>query len=147
MTGPRVTADTNILASGALRRRPDAAPVQLLDTWQAQRFILIVSDHLLTEVERALARPYFIQRIRDADRGAFLDLLRTDAVRTPLTVTVSGVATQAADDLVLATALSGDAQFLVTGDHKLLGLKTYEGVVIVSVHELLALLPGLQDGG
>jgi len=54
------------------------------------------------------------------------------------------VATQPADDLVLATALSGRAQFLVTGDHKLLGLKTYRGVVIVSVHEFLALLPGLR---
>jgi predicted nucleic acid-binding protein len=104
-----------------------------------------VSDHVLTEVERALAKPYFRQQLRDADRHTFLDVLRTDAVSTPLTVTVSGVATQPADDLVLATALSGDAQLLVTGDHKLLALKMYQGVIIVSVQEFLALLPGLMD--
>ena len=35
MTEPpvRVTVDANLLASGALRRRADAAPVRLLDTW------------------------------------------------------------------------------------------------------------------
>ena len=65
---------------------------------------------------------------------------------TPLTVAVEDVATHPEDDLVLATALSGGAQFLVTGDHKLLGLKTYRGLVIVSVREFLALLPGLQSG-
>jgi predicted nucleic acid-binding protein len=62
---------------------------------------------------------------------------------TPLTVTVEGVATHPEDDLVLATAVSGGAQFLVTGDHRLLALREYEGVVIVSVREFLALLPGL----
>ena len=144
MTRPRVTADANLLASGALRRHANAAAVRFLDTWRAQQFTLILSDHLLAEVERTLTKPYFVQRLSETDRTDFLGLLRTDAVITPLTAVVVGVATQPADDLVLATALSGNAQFLVTGDHKLLALKTYQGVIIVSVHEFLALLPGLE---
>jgi len=145
MTGLGVTADANLLTSGAVRRHPDAAPVRFLDGWRAGRFTLILSDHLLTEVERALAKPYFLQRLSEADRREFPRVLWTEAVITPLTVTVTGVATQSADDLVLATAISGGAGFLVTGDHKLLALKSYQGVIILSVHEFLAMLPGLRS--
>ena len=146
MTDVRVTADTNIVASGVarLRTRPDAAPVRFVRAWQAGQFTLVQSDPLLAEVDRTLANPYFTQRLPAAERQDFLALLRRRAVITPLTVTVAGIATHPEDDIVLATALSGNAQFVVTGDHKLLALKTYQGVIIVSVHEFLALLPGLE---
>jgi predicted nucleic acid-binding protein len=58
-------------------------------------------------------------------------------------VPVTGVASHPEDDVVLATALSGSAQYLVTGDHGLLELRTYRDLIIVSVHEFLATLPGL----
>lgn len=64
-----------------------------------------------------------------------------------MTAAVSGVATHPEDDLVLATALSGGAQFVVTGDYKLVrlkSLKSYEGLLLLNVHEFLATLPGLQ---
>jgi uncharacterized protein len=142
---PRVTADTNTLVSGVLRMRPDAAPVRFLDEWSAQHLTLVLSEHLLGEARATLAKPYFTQHITPARREAFLQQLRQDAVITPLTVHVQGIATHAEDDLVLATALSGNAQFVVTGDHKLLALKTYAGVIIVSVQAFLALLPGLTS--
>ncbi len=145
MTDVRVTADTNILASGVarLRTRPDAAPVRFVRAWQAGQFTLVQSDPLLAEVDRTLANPYFTQRLPAAERQDFLALVRRRAVLTPLTVTVAGIATHPEDDLVLATALSGAAQFVVTGDYQLVRLKTYEGVLLVSVHEFLATLPGL----
>ena len=145
MTEPavRVTADANLLASGALRMRSDAAPVRLIDTWRDGGFTLILSDPLLAEVERTLTNRYFTQRLPATDRHDFLALLRRRAVITPLTVTVTGIATHPEDDLVLAAALSGGAQFVVTGDYKLLTLKTYQGLILVSVHEFLATLPGL----
>ena len=146
MTDVRVTADTNILASGVarLRTRPDAAPVRFVRAWQAGQFTLVQSDPLLAEVDRTLAKPYFVQRLPAAERQDFLALLRRRAVITPLTVTVAGIATHPEDDVVLATALSGNAQFVGTGDYKLVRLKTYEGVLLVSVHEFLATLPGLR---
>ena len=145
MTEVRVTADTNILASGVvrLRTRPDAAPARFVRAWQAGQFTLVQSDPLVAELDRTLANPYFTQRLPEAERQAFLALVRRRAVIIPLTVTVSGIATHAEDDVVLATALSGNAQFVVTGDHKLLTLKSYQGLILLSVHEFLATLPGL----
>jgi predicted nucleic acid-binding protein len=44
------------------------------------------------------------------------------------------------DDAILATALSGKADFLVTGDRQLLRLGTYRGVRIVTARDFLTIL-------
>lgn len=146
MTDLLVTADTNLLVSGIerLRGRPEAATARFIRAWMADRFTLVLSDHLLAEIERTWDKRYFAERLRGDDRVAFRQLIRRRAVITPITVAVSGVATHPEDDLVLATALSGNASFVVTGDYKLLGLKVYEGLALVSVHAFLDILPGLE---
>jgi predicted nucleic acid-binding protein len=58
---------------------------------------------------------------------------------------VLGIATHPEDDVVLATALSGNAQFLVTGDYKLVERKHYQGLILVTVRAFLAMLPGLPS--
>ncbi len=82
---------------------------------------------------------------RTVQPGTTLGELRAQAIITPLTIIVSGVATHAEDDVMLSTALSGNAQFLVTGDYKLIALKQYQGVALVTAREFLAMLPGLTD--
>ena len=57
-----------------------------------------------------------------------------------ITTSVSGVATHPEDDLVLATAISGKADYLVTGDRQLLKLQEFEDVSIVSAAEFLLIL-------
>lgn len=44
------------------------------------------------------------------------------------------------DDLVLATALAGRADFIVTGDDDLLVLKTFSGIRILSPRQVLEIL-------
>jgi predicted nucleic acid-binding protein len=53
---------------------------------------------------------------------------------------VRGVATHWQDDRVIATALAGSADYLVTGDKELLRLKSYRTVRIVSPLEFLEIL-------
>jgi putative PIN family toxin of toxin-antitoxin system len=140
----RTTIDTNLLASGIVGFEVTGSPPgELLRVWQQGVVTLVLSQFIHDELANTLASPYFRRRLPEEQRRRFLELLGTDAEMTPLTVTVEGVATHPEDDLVLATAVSGGAQFLVTGDHRLLALREYEGVVIVSVREFLALLPGL----
>lgn len=57
-----------------------------------------------------------------------------------ITVEVHGVAAHPEDDLVLATALSGQADYLVTGDLKLQRLGTHQGVQILSPRAFLDVL-------
>lgn len=56
---------------------------------------------------------------------------------TELTVPVLGVATHPEDDLVLSTALSGQASILCTRDKHLLKLGSYQSLTILSLGELL----------
>ena len=50
---------------------------------------------------------------------------------------VSGVASHPEDDLVLATAISGAAEYLVTGDRQLLALGTFRDIRIVTARQFL----------
>ena len=112
----------------------------LLRAWQAGGFRLIISEHILTNLQRALAKTYFRRRLTAAETNAFLALLRQEAILVPITESVQGVAPDAEDDLVLATAMSGRADYLVTGDAAFLDLQTYRGVRIVSPRAFLGIL-------
>lgn len=122
--------DTNILASGALTS--STIPRQILAKWEERKFALVVSEYILQELERTLSKPYFRKFITADQRDAFIDLLRNDAIVTPLTTKVRGVATHPEDDIVLAIAESGKVSYIVTGDHGLQSLKEFKDVQIVS---------------
>ena len=62
----------------------------------------------------------------------------------PITAHVAGAASHPEDDLVLATAVSAGAQYMVTGDAQLRKLGSYEGVTIVSPRRFLEILS--QEG-
>src|SRR5438046_62447 len=105
--------DTNILASGLVRRNPTTAVVEVVAGWRARTFRLAVSDHIIAELARTLANPYFQRHITPQQARRFIVLLRRRATIVPITAEVSGVATHPEDDLVLATAVSVKADYLV----------------------------------
>lgn len=137
----RATFDTNVIASGVLGYERDAsAPGRILRRWLDGAFALITSDHLIAETKRTLANAYFVERVRSEVRLLTETALAQRAVRTDITAVVGGVASHPEDDLILATAVSAGADYLVTGDRQLLKLSAYEGVEIVSPRDFLSIL-------
>jgi putative PIN family toxin of toxin-antitoxin system len=137
----RAVLDTNVLASGIVKyATAEGTPARLLHLWQAKRFDLVVSAHILTELGSTLAEPYFRQRLTPEEIEEAVGPLRDEAILTTLTRQVSGIAAHPEDDLVLATAVSAGVDYLVTGDKPLQRLGTLEGVRIVSPREFLDLL-------
>ena len=122
--------DTNILASGAIK--PSSIPGQILKQWRDGKFELIISQHILSELEETLNKSYFRNILKTQDVDDLLELLISDASLTLIITKVAGVATHPEDDLVLATAESGKASFVVTGDHGLQNLKQFKDIKIVS---------------
>jgi uncharacterized protein len=112
----------------------------ILRAWNAGQFELVLSEPILAELERVLATPYFSRFFSANDRMDVIQSLRLDATIVEITVEVHGVATHPEDDLILATAVSGQVDYLVTRDRQLLRLGAYEGVRIVSTGEFLAVL-------
>ena len=140
-----VTVDTNALASGFVGDPHVSPPATILDAWRQRLFTLALSEHILTELSRTFTLPYFRRRLSTAEAEVNVLLLRQRARIVPLTVTVAGVATHPEDDLVIATAVSASADYLVTGDRPLVTrVPTYEGVRLLSPREFLTLLAELR---
>ncbi|MBA3947820.1 MAG: putative toxin-antitoxin system toxin component, PIN family [Herpetosiphonaceae bacterium] len=139
----RVLLDTNVLVSGLASRT--AAPGALLHAWRAGIFELVVSDPLITEVARTLQKPYFLKRLTNEQITQAIILLYTEGQRTVINVTVTGIASHTEDDLVLAAAVSGHADYLVTGDRDLQKLTLFQGVTVLSPRAFLDLItPNLE---
>ena len=142
----RAVLDTNVLASGFVEfATAERAPARLLRLWREQHFALVVSAEILTELLNTLADPYFRRQLTLEQIHAAQLLLQEEAIWTPLTVRVSGVATHAADDQIVAAAVSAQAEYLVIGDKKLQQLGACRGVRVVSPRTFLDLLQLTSD--
>jgi uncharacterized protein len=133
--------DTNVLAPG-LRgfANPDNTLGELLRRWRDGQFRLIVSRPILAELRRTLATPYVASALTERQRERAITLLQRWGTVAALTVRVVGIATHPEDDLILATAVSARADYLVTGDEKLLRLAEYQHVKIVTPRRFLHVL-------
>ncbi len=131
----RTTLDVNVLASGFPAEA--GTPAALIDHWTDLAFDLVLSEHILAGLARTWQKPYFQQRYRPDQVQQTLTLLRTEATLVVPVTTVRGVAADTEDDVVLATAIAGEAGFLVTGDRYLQALGQYETTVILSPRQFL----------
>jgi putative PIN family toxin of toxin-antitoxin system len=136
----RVVVDTNVLASAAIAQ-PGGALASFIQALRAGAFELVLSEHILDELARTLAKPYFTRRISPADSRTYQVAVARRAILATLSVTVQGVATHPEDDLVLAVAVSTSADFRITSDRQLQRVGSYEGVTIVSPARFLELHP------
>lgn len=132
--------DTNVLVSALLS---SGVPRKLLVAALAGDFRLCTSRVLLAEFQSVLARPKFAARlqqgrlspdavVRDLEAIAFV--VNPDEVRRI-------VPDDPTDDNVIATAVAGGADLIVTGDRRhLLPLKAVEGIPVVTAAEAVVRL-------
>jgi putative PIN family toxin of toxin-antitoxin system len=137
----RVVLDANVIVSGIARyayghTSPSRALLEAVDG----RYTLITSAAILAEVEVALSRAYFGDRFDERYLAEILAEIQGVAEKAELTQRVYGVATHWQDELVLSTALSAAADFLVTGDRELLGLEHPYVFRIIHPNEFLQVL-------
>ncbi len=139
----RLIIDTNILISGLLSER--SLPAHLIVLWREGKFDLLTSFEQLDEFMRVTRYPKIRERLSPALAGRLIGELRDVAVLLPKLPIVTA-SEDPDDNYLLATALAGAADFLVTGDKRdLLLLKIFEGTKIVTVRDFLAMhkrLPG-----
>ncbi len=137
---------TNVLASGlAGLSVPTSTPGRLLRAALDRRLTLVPLHFILDELERTLRKPYFAQRHSSAETRGLVAALARNATVVRISVRVREVATHPEDDRVLATARSGGAGYLVTGDKHLLALGAFHCVEIVSPAQFLGSLAAVEN--
>ena len=129
----RVLLDTNVVVSAILF---GGVPRQLLEAALAGDLDLVTSQPLLAELEMVLTRKFQFPTSMTASIRAELEAL--SALVEP--VQIERVTRTVADDLVLATAVAGAAEVLVTGDKELLGIGSYEDIPIQSPRDFADML-------
>lgn len=129
----RILLDTNVLISGILFQ---GTPRNLLDRAIRGELDLVTSPALLDELEDVLTRklkvPSELVRAVRPELESLADVVVPDEV--------PAVSRDPDDDQVLAAAVFGQADAVVTGDADLLVLEMHQGIRIMRPGDLLALL-------
>ncbi len=140
---PLAVLDTNLTVSGAIS--PHGLPNQVLRALQRDAFRLLSSRDLVEEVADVLGREHIRRRYRPDDPIVRAVLAaQQQAMIEPLPLDALPVhCRDPKDDPLLACALAGSADYIVTGDADLLALDGHSALGrlrIVTPRAFLALL-------
>lgn len=126
----RAVFDTNVYVSAFLSRNPTSPTQELIQRWKSGEFDLLVSDALIDELAEKLQH----KGISDGRIAEFLALLGKLAqwIEAPPEAVDALIPGDPDDDAILACAVSGKADYLVTYDphFDVLG-GSYQGISIV----------------
>jgi putative PIN family toxin of toxin-antitoxin system len=130
--------DTNVLISGTFWR---GVPRLLIRLARKKQIQVVTGQALLDELQSVLTRPDKPFRLSQAEASLIADDVLTYASSVVPTREVT-ICRDPDDNSVLACALAGRAEYLVTGDPDLLVLEKYEGVAIVKVRDFVQIFLG-----
>ena len=147
----RALLDANIFISYLLSPRKHSPVVTMVNLALSGRFRLLLAEDLVDELVRSVAKRAYLQgRIEPADVSELVHLLSQAGEIIPrITDEIPALTQDAKDDYLIAYALVGEADYLVTGDADLLALKQVDRMRIVTAQELLEVLgetPEMPEG-
>ena len=110
----RIVLDTNVLFSALIS--PHGPPDAIYRAWRTLRFEIVTSDTQLDEIRRASRYPKFKSILQPHRVGAMVNNLQRAIVLTHLPPI--GETDDPFDAFLLGMAVAGEADYLVTGDHR-----------------------------
>jgi uncharacterized protein len=143
----RVVLDTNVFVSSMLVKAGN--PAQVLDAWRAGRYELVISSSIVAEIRAVLAYPRIRRKyaVDDDDAEQLVALLEHDALFVSGNAEVSNaIPADTKDEKILACAIDGQADMIVSGDPHLLDLGECRRIPILTVRQFLTRLT-LEPGG
>ncbi|MDI6792587.1 MAG: putative toxin-antitoxin system toxin component, PIN family [bacterium] len=135
----KAVIDTNIFISGLISEKGKAAA--LINSWRKGNFVLVISPQLIDEFLKVVKRPHIKEKynIKEKQIKGLVKTIYKKALRVKGLYEVEK-SEDPKDNMFLACALEGKADYLVSFDPHLANLKYYYGVQIVSVGDFLKLL-------
>jgi len=131
----RVTVDTNILVSATIN---NGNPYKILKIAKEGKIILVISLDILKEFKDVISRPRFGFSNSQIE-SAIKHIIAVSEIVVPNTK-ISFVKADPDDNKILEAAVSGESEFIVSGDRHLLDLEKYKQVKIVKPTVFLDLL-------
>jgi putative PIN family toxin of toxin-antitoxin system len=134
----RAVLDTNVIVSAALSRNANSPTRELLKRWEREEFVLLICNALNDEIiEKLIERD--VPTLTIAQQTALLKEL-AEWVEVPDDAVIK-VLSDADDDVIVACAVQGKAQYIVTYDPHFDSLGgEYQGIKIVKAIPFLEVL-------
>ncbi|HUC89407.1 MAG TPA: putative toxin-antitoxin system toxin component, PIN family [Patescibacteria group bacterium] len=129
----RILYDTNVLVGMLSRRESILAFKRLIEL---DEMVHISSGHLLGEVEAVLVEKMGLTRQKAKAAARLLE--RQSVIVHP--VKIEKICRDPFDDYVLAAAIAGKSDYLVTADKDLLVLEKHKKVAIITPREFTAIV-------
>jgi putative PIN family toxin of toxin-antitoxin system len=121
---------------------PVGNAAEIVRRFHEELFDLVLSEAILAEFQEVMAYDRLRRRHRFSDEeisAIMADFIELATMVEPAEQ-VSVVRDDPDDDKFLEAAIAGEAEFIVSGDHHLLQLRTYRGIRIVTPATFLVLL-------
>ncbi|MBM3130142.1 MAG: putative toxin-antitoxin system toxin component, PIN family [Chloroflexi bacterium] len=134
----QVVLDTNVYISFLLTHGETIS--RILDAWENEEFTVLVSPSLLAEIHRVLEYPRLKTHIRPNESRTLIEALENDACLVEGALTAIGVTRDPKDDMVIACAVEGRADYIVSGDPDLVDLGNYKDIPIIAPANFIQIL-------
>lgn len=138
----RLVVDTNVLVSAFLWK---GTPGRLIELASEAEIQLFTSGALLNELAEVLHRKKLAKQVQAT--GFTAAQLLSHYRRLAFRVTARGLPRQISrdpdDDHVIACSLGAQVELIVSGDHDLLDLKTFQGMPIVTAAQAVRIVGGV----
>ncbi len=133
----KIVIDANLFASGLIK--PDSNPGRILDLIERNQVELILSPPIIREIKRILLYPrlqkYHQKTAQEID--AYFEDVLMFAWIVEGEKTVDIIKDDPSDNKYLAGAYEGEADYIISGDHHLLDIETYQGIAVVKAKAFL----------
>jgi putative PIN family toxin of toxin-antitoxin system len=136
MMSKRFVVDNNILVSALLVK--NSAPFQVISKIE-ERDVILYSEETLLELNQVLSRKKFIKYFAIEEKQAFIFKLLEKAELVEIEESIN-ICRDPKDDKFLELAVSGKADFIITGDQDLLVLNPFRNIEIITANDFLSRL-------
>lgn len=132
----KIVLDTNVLISAVIANGYSAT---ILDAVRREEIKLVTSVHLLEEFSDVITRRRIARKYPKATQEAetLLDFLRAFAMLVPGIPEEANISPDRDDDFVLACAVDGSAECIVSGDPHLVDLHRYKTIPILTPRQFV----------
>lgn len=133
----RIILDTNVLVSGIFWSGP---PFKILELWRDKKVRLISSPEIIMEYHQVAVE--LAEKFQTVTIEPLLSLIVASSEIYISPELPSQVCKDPDDDKFIACAIASRADFVISGDKKLLATSGYQGVKIIKPREFLKKMCG-----
>lgn len=130
----KVVLDTNIFVSMALGGQVG----KINDEWKAGKFVLVVSEDIVSEYLDVLQRPKL--HLKSRTIATIVNRVYRKAEFVTPKEKIFVVLADTTDNKFLEAAITGKTDFIVSGDKHLLEFKEYKSIPIITAREFIDIL-------